>query len=159
MVLELRRADAGDLEVVRSVLEEASAWLLARGIEQWPARWGDEWIVPALAEGETWLAADGGEVFGTITLQSRDDLVWPGEPPVAGYVHRLAVRRGAAGRGADLLAWGEHQVVAAGRTLVRLDCWGGNARLRAYYEAAGYRHVDDVSERTWTVSRYEKCAG
>ena len=156
----MRRADAGDLEVVRSVLEEASAWLLARGIEQWPARWGDEWIVPALSEGETWLAADGGEVVGTITLQSRAT-TWSG--PAS---HRLPAtctasrsRRGAAGRGADLLTWGEHQVVAAGRTLVRLDCWGGNARLRAYYEAAGYRHVDDVSEHTWTVSRYEKRVG
>ena len=138
------------------MLEEASAWLLARGIEQWPARWGDEWIVPALSEGATWIAADRGAVVGTITLQDADDLVWAGEPPVAQYVHRLAVRRSAAGTGARLLGWAEQETAASGRELVRLDCWGSNARLRAYYEAAGYRHVDDVSEGTWTVSRYEK---
>jgi hypothetical protein len=27
---------------------------------------------------------------------------------------------------------------------------------RAYYEAAGYGYLDDVSESTWTVSSYEK---
>ena len=155
MVLELRRADAGDLEVVRSVLEEASAWLLARGIEQWPARWGDEWIVPALSQGETRLAADGAEVVGTITSSRRRSRLAGRATGSRGTCTGSRCGAPPPGRGA-LLEPGQRETVASGRDLVRLDCWSGNPRLRAFYEAAGYRYVDDVSESTWTVSRYEK---
>jgi RimJ/RimL family protein N-acetyltransferase len=154
--LDVRRAGPADLELVRSVLEEASAWLHARGIEQWPAQWPDQWIVPAIDAGTTWLAHHGDEIVGTITLQWDDPVFWGAQPPVAGYVHRLAVRRAAAGAGAALLTWAERAVVTEGRELLRLDTWSGNTSLRAYYEAAGFVHVGDTVEETWTVSRYEK---
>jgi RimJ/RimL family protein N-acetyltransferase len=157
--LDLRCAGPAELEHVRSVLEEASAWLRSRGIDQWPVRWPDEWIVPGVEAGTTWLARRDRDVVGTITLQWDDPVFWGDQPAVAGYVHRLAVRRVAAGAGTALLAWAEHEVVRAGRELLRLDCWTGNDRLRAYYEAAGFTYVGDTVEETWTASRYEKRVG
>lgn len=64
--LDVRRAGRGDLEHVRRLLEDVSAWLHARGIEQWPARWPDEMLVPALVAGETWLLEDVSGIAGTV---------------------------------------------------------------------------------------------
>ena len=94
--------------------------------------------------------------MATITLQRNDELVWGPQPDDAGYVHRLAVRRGAAGVGAELLAWAERETRAAGRDFLRLDCWSENAHLREYYESNGFEHCGDTVEWDWTVSRYEK---
>jgi GNAT superfamily N-acetyltransferase len=156
---EVRVAGLADLETVRALLEEASAWLRSRGIEQWPRSWGDEWIVPALGAGETWLVERDGRAIATVTVQWSDEATWGARPPDAGYVHRLAVRRGHPGLGRQLLEWAAAHAVSRRRSLLRLDCWSGNERLRAYYEAAGFTYCGDASESTWTVSRYERRLG
>jgi len=155
----VRAASVDELEVVLDVLGDAASWLHRRGIEQWPEQFDRATVLPAVERGETWLASAplADAPFGTVTVQWADDLIWPdagsGE---AGYVHRLAIRRTAAGSGRALLSWAEQHVGAAGRSLVRLDCWSGNARLRQYYEGQGYRPAGERSESTWTVARYEK---
>jgi hypothetical protein len=58
---------------------------------------------PALSDGRVLLARLNGAVAGTFTLEWTDPL-WT-DAGAAGYVHRLAVRRAAAGLGARLLAW------------------------------------------------------
>jgi hypothetical protein len=60
-------------------------------------------------------------------------------------VHRIAVRRQAAGLGAVILGWAA--AVARERDLeaLRLDCVASNGRLRAYYEAAGFAHRGDAT--------------
>jgi len=154
--LVLTQAGRADVETVRTLLGEVSAWLLGKGLRQWPERFDDEWFVPALEAGHTWLAHRTGALVATITLQWDDELVWGPRPPDAGYVHRLAVRRDAAGSGAELLEWARGATLAMGREYLRLDCWSQNARLRTYYEAHGFEHRGDTVEWDWTVSRYEK---
>jgi hypothetical protein len=132
---------AGD---VLAVLDEAAAWLEGRGIGQWPSRFEASWVEGALQRGETWLAMVGGTVSGTVTLDVSDP-VWDGVPGAALYVHRMAVRRPAAGLGAVILGWAAGAARQQGREALRLDCVASNGRLRAYYEAAGFVHCGDVT--------------
>lgn len=90
-----RRARPGQEDEVLAVLDESAAWLAAQGVRQWPGRFERAWIEPAIARGETWLVEVGGEVAATVTLDWSDAL-WDDDVP-AGYVHRMAVRRHAAG--------------------------------------------------------------
>ena len=95
------------------------------------------------------------------------DPVWD-ELPAAGalYVHRMAVRRSAAGLGAVILDWAADVARGQGRAALRLDCVASNRRLRAYYEAAGFVHRGDATvggapgqrldEGQTVVSRYER---
>jgi hypothetical protein len=94
------------------------------------------------------------------------DRVWDGVPGRALYLHRMAVRRRAAGLGAAILAWAADVARGQGRDALRLDCVASNKGLRGYYEAAGFTHRDDVTVRgapgqrldegpTTVVSRYE----
>ncbi|GAA2783493.1 GNAT family N-acetyltransferase [Saccharopolyspora taberi] len=151
---------------VLGVLDEAAGWLGARRIDQWPARFEAAWLAEAISRGETWLAEVGGDVAATLTLDWSDPL-WADVGGTAGYVHRMAVRRRAAGLGAVVLDWAADAAREQGAGALRLDCVRSNPRLRSYYEARGFEHRGDVPVRgapgqrqddgpaTW-VSRYER---
>jgi RimJ/RimL family protein N-acetyltransferase len=46
-----------------------------------------------------------------------------------------------------------------GKPHLRLDCVAWNEALRAYYERAGYEHLDDVMVGPYNTARYEKRVG
>ncbi|GAA1961542.1 GNAT family N-acetyltransferase [Kitasatospora viridis] len=161
------RADAARTHEVLSVLDEAAGWLAAKGVAQWPDRFRPEWVAEGIARGETWLASVGGESAATLTLDWSDPK-WEDTATVrAGYLHRLAIRRRAAGLGAVLLDWAAGAAAERGAGSLRLDCVSDNPRLRAYYESRGFVHhgdvavggapgepVDTAGPRTW-LSRYQ----
>lgn len=141
--VEFWRADPGQVGDVLAVLNEAAEWLRSSAVMQWPARFEAGWIEPAVARGQTWMVGVGGMLAATVTLDWSDPL-WSDRTGDAGYVHRMAVRRWAAGLGSVLLSWAADTAREHGRRRLRLDCVAGNARLRAYYAAAGFQHRGDV---------------
>ena len=155
-MIDVSRAGAEEVGDVVAVLSEAAAWLHSRGIDQWPDPYPAEWVAPSVRRGETYLAREDGAVMGTVTLRWADPAFWGAQPPVAGYVHGLAVRREFAGRGPELLAWAEGQVREEGRNLLRLDCRTDNAQLRRYYEAQGFEHRGDTTVGDFRTSLYER---
>jgi hypothetical protein len=107
----------------------------------------------------------GDKAAGTVTLDWSDSL-WADVGGTAGYIHRMAVRRWAAGRGDVILRWAADTARQRGVDALRLDCVKSNDPLRSYYAARGFVHRGDVpvggapGQRqddgpvTW-VSRYE----
>jgi GNAT superfamily N-acetyltransferase len=160
-----QRVGVDRMDDVLSVLDEAAGWLSARGVSQWPSRFEAAWVEGAISRGETWLVGVGDKVAGTITMDWSDP-VWADTGGTAGYIHRMAVRRWAAGVGALILDWAADAARQRGVDFLRLDCVKSNQRLRSYYEARGFAHRGDVpvggapGQRladgpiTW-VSRYE----
>lgn len=146
-----------------SILEEAGQWLLERGIYQWlPGSFSRDRIANSIESGQIYLAKQGEEAIGTLTLQWSDKLMWGDVPADAGYVHRLAIRRAFAGMGLGrmLLQWAEDTVASAGKRYLRLDCWTDNPALRQYYERAGYICRGEIAfqskQQIWKASLYEK---
>jgi GNAT superfamily N-acetyltransferase len=142
--IEFRVARPDRAADVLSVLDEAAAWLQERGIAQWPAGFEASWVEDAIRRGETWLVAADGAIAATVTLDWSDP-VWLDAGGSAAYVHRMAVRRHAAGLGSVILAWAADVARRRGCGALRLDCVASNGRLRAYYEAAGFAHRGNVT--------------
>ncbi|HEV2170189.1 MAG TPA: GNAT family N-acetyltransferase [Candidatus Binatus sp.] len=144
-LVEIRPATAADVEEELGVLDEAARWLAARGINQWPVDGFPRDLIAAdIARAEVHIARCNRRAVGTFTLQWSDQMFWPGAVGEAGYVHRIAVRREARGIGVELLKAAECATVAAGRKLLRLDCYAGNEALCAYYERAGFVRRADI---------------
>ena len=134
--LTVSPAEPAQLSLVVEILDEAAGWLIQRGIEQWPDRFLPGWVAGSVSAGDTFLAWRDGVALGTVTLE-RSDQLWT-DGAGAGYVHRLATRRGTTGLGAELLGWAARTTRRRGHTRLRLDCVAHNRRLCAYYEAAGF---------------------
>jgi len=132
---------------VYGLLEEASAWLRARGSTQWNpvyplARFGRD-----IEHGHVWHWTLGPRIAATVTLlPSRPEYyppdVWA-DRVTAWYLTRLAVARALSGQsiGARLLGQIETDARAAQVRALRLDVSAENRFLEQYYAARGFRRV------------------
>jgi ribosomal protein S18 acetylase RimI-like enzyme len=156
--LDVRRAEADDLDEVVSILSEAARWLLDRGIRQWPDPFPRDRAAALLDRGNFYLVRVDGEPAATFALLWSDPAFWGERPPDAGYVHAVAVRRAYAGRGLgeQLLDWAEAQAAVAGREYLRLDCMSDNATLRAYYERLGFEPRGEAVFDDFTATLFER---
>jgi ArsR family transcriptional regulator, virulence genes transcriptional regulator len=68
--ITIAQAQPSDIDIVISILEEAGQWLLERGIYQWlPGSFRRDRIASTFELGQVYLAKQGEEVIGTLTLQ------------------------------------------------------------------------------------------
>jgi predicted N-acetyltransferase YhbS len=139
----MRPATPADLPDIHRLTQEAARWMVERGIEQWRpddllARRVDE----TFAEGVTLVVCAAGAVVGSVSVLWEDRLGWgdEGDDGRAGYVNLLVGR----GYGRRLLDAAESVMRAQGRALSRLDCVVSSAKLRSFYERAGYTFVRET---------------
>jgi GNAT superfamily N-acetyltransferase len=143
--VEICLATSADLDDVLDILNAAARWLAKRGINQWPTAGFPRGLIAGdIARCEVYLARQNRRAVGTLTLQWSDELFWPGATDAAGYIHRIAVRRDARGLGIEMIKFAERVTAAAGRELLRLDCFSGNNALCDYYERAGFERRADI---------------
>jgi GNAT superfamily N-acetyltransferase len=151
MDLVPRLATPADTGTVVELWNEASAWLKAKGSDQWQYSVRIDNIERTIAAKSLWLFDDpeSGDTIATVTLdEDADDRLWsPADCPAdALYLHRLVVRRSAAGQelGAKILEWAADLARSRGKTLLRLDAWNSNLGLHKYYVDRGFKPVRTV---------------
>lgn len=156
----LAAACKADFPRVLAILEDAAEWMVSRGIDQWrPGGFDHCELLQSIERRELHLAHIDGRDVGTVILQWADPLFWPPEGhDQAGYVHKLAVRREAAGRGLGrhLIDWAAATSAERGKRFLRLDCQGTNPGLCTYYEKLGFARRGQKMIRTWHVALYER---
>lgn len=140
--------------MVRALQEEATAWLATLGTDQWQSlhrgRHGTgRTLAEAIERGEVYLAWDGEQAVGTLTLDDyADPEFWrPADhPDQALYVHRMVVSRAARGNdiGGQMITWALERAEDRGKIWLRLDAWRTNHQLHRYYLQHGFDHVRTI---------------
>jgi GNAT superfamily N-acetyltransferase len=169
--IRISEASQDQLVLVAGVLDAAAVRLREMGYRQWPTPFPvDEVIFPG-SGAIPYLAWDGDVAAGTFTLQRRDPAFWPEAVEASGglgawgsdgtrpiYLHRFATRSGYRGLGAIMLRRAEAAALGWGANLMRLDCVSSDARIRRYYEDAGFEFRGDIqpAHLDFPASRYEK---
>lgn len=152
MTTVLRQATIGDLGTICRLRVQRTAWLTARGSDQWtvagrglPIEIFASSVGRALDSGETWIAEVDDEPAGTITVNHRADPgLWSAwELADALIVHFMIVDLRFAGQrvGHRLLAHAATLARQQQRPWVRLDAWTTNYDLHDYYRRAGFELV------------------
>lgn len=148
----IRSAIPDDLDEVVGLFRDASAWLAARGIDQWQRAPRVEQVRRDIADGTVFVGQDDntGEIIATVTVDTfADPDFWGPEddPASALYLHRMIVARERAGLalGAQLIEWIVQLARALGYVRVRLDCWRSNRELQHYYASHGWRWLRTVN--------------
>ena len=160
---EIRVAAPAEATLVSAILSEAAAWLDGRGIRLWEPEQVSVAAVSADVErGFFFLAWLDGAAVGTMRLTTSDPAFWP--EAAAGealYLHRLAVRRSAAGGAVSsaLLGWAAGHGAALGARYLRLDAEASRTALRGVYERFGFAYHDERVVGRATVARYQLAVG
>lgn len=157
--VEIRPSTARDAPCVSEVLVEATEWTRELGHQLWTSQQlsVDE-VSPDCAAGLFFVAWSGPVALGTMRLTESDPLFWPNAPKgEAIYLHRLAVRRSAAGGSVStaLLSHAVEVAGARGAAFLRLDCESNRPRLCQVYERFGFVFHSHRTVRGVHVVRYQ----
>lgn len=112
--------------------------------------------------GDTHVAWLGDVPVATLSLLWSDEMMWGRQPPVAAYVHQLAIRDGyrGLGIGAEVLNWAGGRAAESHRSLLRIDFPPENDGLRRYYRRIGFEWVSDRvirgQRRTYTAALWQR---
>ena len=157
---EVVPAKPEDIDTVLGILDEAAAWIIEQKLPSvWePRRFSREAFLDQISRGEVHIGLVDGKPAGTITLQWSDPVFWGEQQPDSGYVHKLAVRPGYAGKkiGLEMLKWAEATARVAGKRFLRLNCLAVDRKIRDYYESARFLYKGDVAGPRAKASLYEK---
>lgn len=163
--LSVSEAHEQDIPEIAGILTDATMYKVKKGDKIWGGEgWTDEEVKDYMAESEMFLVKQGQEIVGTVSLQWEDERTWGAQPPIAGYMHRLAIKEGHHGQGLgeQVIDWVATKVAEQGKELLRLDCPEDNQDLCKYYEKLGFTKTgsrqipkyDDHNEAT--VALYER---
>ena len=154
-------AATDSLEALTALLHRAYARLATTGLNFTAVDQSVEDTARRVATGQCFVAEDGGQIVGTVTVCEAYD---PNREPWAraapwfyrrdvAHLHQLAVDPGAQGQGLGdrLLAAGEQWARERGRRAVALDTAVPATHLRQRYARLGYADVDEVQ---WSGKRY-----
>jgi ribosomal protein S18 acetylase RimI-like enzyme len=161
-MLTMTVAQPADLAQVMEILAETSAWLVGRGIQQWPSPPPPavhQLMAREISAGQVYLAnlPESAVPVGMLRFEWRGDGLWPHDAGDAGYVHSLAVRPGFHRRqlGQAMLGWAGQHVRGRQRRYLRLDCAADNQVLREYYKRLGYHFRGVATDGDFTGARFE----
>jgi len=153
----IAHADPSEAGAAVEILREVSQWLHDLGKPLWPL---DAFDVDAYREAaaakQLILGYDISGPVAAMLLQQNDDVYWPqAKPGEALYVHKVAVRRAAAGQrwSARLIAWARTEARLHGAQFLRLDTANRRALL-SLYQNLGFRIVDAEPQAVGNLSVY-----
>jgi GNAT superfamily N-acetyltransferase len=160
--LSVRFAVEDEIQAIADVLEEAAGWMALRGKSMWDlADIGPAFVAPRVARSEFVVARVAGELAGVCLLMRADPQFWPEDAPgQAGYLHKLAIRRGYAGGRVTsaLIEWCAARALGWGCQMLKLDC---DHALRPLYERLGFsfvdqRRIEPEGRPGFVVDRFQK---
>lgn len=157
--MKIEKAHPTDAAAIASVLQEAAQWLVNGGRPLWSAvDIAPERVALDIANGLFHVAREGEQVAGVMKLELEDAYFWPEiAAGTSAYVHKLAVRRAWAKKGASLklLSFARTATRELGRGYLRLDCVADRQALRALYERFGFGLHSIVERGGVRFARYE----
>jgi GNAT superfamily N-acetyltransferase len=162
--VRIELADAASLDAFLDVVEEAASWLWSRGLPQWEPgtnRAQRPLLERSIEHGALVVARDGDPIVGGCVLSTIAPSAWRDRPARALYLSKLAVSRSHAGGvvAPRILRFAATHARVVGHTILRLDCWDGSAKLRAYYRAAGFTELESAEEHGYRVRLFERTLG
>ena len=145
MELEVAPVASDELTVFSDILQEVACWLETTGQPLWALELLEpEALLRKNTLDELFLGRLNGVPVATMILQHEDTPFYPDDPPgEALYLHKLAVRRSASGRGVStkMIAWAQNHATRLGKRYLRLDTSAERPKLNALYRNYGFRYT------------------
>jgi len=159
-MIEISTATEKDIPIIEEILLDAVNWLDATGQSLWRSdqiTWAR--LSKDFAASDFLIAYVDGNPAACMALVDYDPVVWPGiEKGKSLFIHKLAVKRNAAGLGLPAALFARAKVICVDREIwcLRLDCDLHRAKLRGVYERSGFTYAGQkVVYEIYDIALYE----
>lgn len=100
-----------------------------------------------LAEQRQWKILIDGQIASIFAIAFNDPMIWKekdNDPSI--YIHRIVTNPAFRGQNfvTDIISWAREFGLANDKEFIRLDTWGDNPRLIAYYQKCGFNYLGNV---------------
>lgn len=141
--LQFVRSTAEDIEAIFHFYEDAIAFQKKVFKKHWKG-FDRQLIEREVAEGRQWKIIRDNTIACIFAVEFSDPLIWKekdADPSI--YLHRIVSHSRFRGSNfmLDIIKWSIDFGKAQSKKFVRMDTWGDNPSLIAYYVKSGFEHV------------------
>ncbi|WP_299550864.1 GNAT family N-acetyltransferase [Seonamhaeicola sp.] len=148
----IRLAKASDINNCLSITKACASNMVAQNIYQWNEHYPNKKaFVNDLERNELYVFENDNAIVGCITISTFMDAIyhpvkWLTSNANNIYIHRLAVHPKYQGNGfaQKLMDYAEDHAKKHSFDSIRLDTFSQNKRNLKFYEARGYRRLEDI---------------
>jgi len=141
--LQFLKSTIADIDTIFSLYDDAVAYQKTVFNKHWQ-EFERSLIEREIAEGRQWKIVKGNDVVCIFAIDFNDALIWGAkdlQPSV--YLHRIVTNPDFRGNNfiQDIITWSVHFGKSNDKEFVRMDTWGDNPPLIAYYVKSGFQHT------------------
>lgn len=141
--ISFERSTLNDIDAIFGFYDDAIAFQKTVFKKHWKG-FERDMIEHEVKEGRQWKILRNGEIACVFAVEFTDPLIWKEQdkdPSI--YLHRIVSSSKFRGSNfmLDIINWGQHFARENKARYIRMDTWGDNPRLIAYYVKSGFRHV------------------
>lgn len=136
----IEKALLRDVDVVFRLYDLATAYQKTKFNKTWSG-FEQELIECEMSEGRLWKIVEGNEISCIFSIAFSDALIWgEKDQDAAIYLHRIAVNPAFRGKAyvRKIIEWAKNYASERGIEFIRLDTFGDNKELIAYYIKCGF---------------------
>lgn len=145
-------AKISEIPEILSLTRACAKAMIANNIYQWNEHYpSQEAFIKDIKRGELYVIKQANSIIGTLVISSLMDkeyipVQWLTPSKNNYYIHRLAVHPKEQGKGVarKLMDFAEAFAKAKNASSIRLDTFSQNKRNQRFYEARGYKKLDDI---------------
>lgn len=151
------QSNAADIDAIFSFYDDAIAFQKTVFKKHWKG-FDRSMIEHELAKGRQWKILVNGVIACIFEVEFADPLIWKEKNDDAAiYLHRIVSSSKFRGNNfmLHIVAWSHEYARQNNCQYIRMDTWGDNPRLIAYYVKSGFNHVGfSVPEKTPALPKH-----
>jgi len=141
--LQFLQSTASDLDVIFSFYDDAIAFQKTVFNKHWQG-FDREMIEREISGGRQWKIIKNGRIACIFEVEFSDPLIWgakDNDPAI--YLHRIVSHSSFRGSNfvTHIIEWAHGFANVKAKKFIRMDTWGDNPNLIAYYVKTGFKHV------------------
>ncbi len=141
--MRIEPSEIQDLDPAMALYRAAVDYQRINGYNLWP-EFDRALIENEIKEKRHYRIVEGNEIACVFSVVYNDPIIWEEkdkEPSI--YLHRIATNPHFKGKGIMHLIkkWAAEHALQNGRKFIRMDTWGDNEKLKAYYVNCGFTYI------------------
>ena len=132
-----------DIDTIFNLYDEAVKYQRTVFNKQWQG-FDRSLIETEISENRQWKIVENGQIACVFAITFNDALIWKEmDQDPAIYIHRIVTNP--TFRGGlyvkKIVKWSKEYAKSIGKRFVRMDTWGDNEKLKAYYVSCGFDYL------------------